>query len=342
MKTHRDHFMVGFDCDELIARFNDFQKKEITAIIRDMRLHNTRDWNISNAKQKSKGKNPKQYIYEYLYRPFDERKILYDLDLIERGTNRYSTMRHFLAGENVGLIFPRIALNRFFDYGFCTEFIADVSIGGKNTGSETYVAPLYLYEEGEEGLLKKDKTKRLNFTGKFVEFIAKKYPQQPTPEEIFGYIYAILYCPTYREKYLEFLKIDFPRIPFVDDYEKFKKLSELGWELVQHHLMRRNYEKLLVTYPCQGNDVVDKVKAVADKDGKIRVWINTEQYFDGIPEDVWNFHIGGYQVLDKWLKERKGQKLSYEDIQTYKKIANILEFTIEQMKKIDGVVGKII
>ncbi|MDD1748779.1 MAG: hypothetical protein LUO89_02785, partial [Methanothrix sp.] len=150
--------------------------------------------------------------------------------------------------------------------------------------------------------------------------------------EIMGYIYAVLHSPTYRTKYSEFLKIDFPRIPFVEDRKTFEKLSKLGWELVQAHLLKEipATPKVEIT---KGTDLVEKPVYGATNQ---RLYINTTQYFSPVPEDVWNFHIGGYQVLDKYLKSRKGRELSLDEKENVMNVVKVLRFTIDQMEKIDG------
>ena len=247
----------------------------------------------------------------------------------------------------------------------------------------------------------RESLKRPNFKKAFVEFIEGKYSAKPTPEQIFGYIYAILYCPTYREKYLELLKIDFPRVPFVDDEALFFELSALGWELAGHHLMRETYD-LISNFPIAGSCEVEGVKITpcplpngqsphpksfsqgesphpksfsqresphpksfsqrekdfnnlpspsgrgtegeglsgtsAEGEG-VRVWINAAQYFDNVPREVWDFYIGGYRVLDHWLKARKGRTLTNKDITTFHRIVSILDFTIAQMARIEELVG---
>jgi predicted helicase len=147
-------------------------------------------------------------------------------------------------------------------------------------------------------------------------------------------IYAILYSPTYREKYKEFLKIDFPRVPYPENAATFWKLVQLGGELRQLHLLQSPVVKrFITTYPVAGDNKVCKVKYEGGK-----VWINTTQYFAGVPQIAWEFYIGGYQPAQKWLKDRKDRELSFEDIQHYQKIVIALTETDRIMKEIDGVV----
>ena len=159
-----------------------------------------------------------------------------------------------------------------------------------------------------------------------------KYGHHYEPEAILGYIYAVLHSPTYRRQYAEFLKIDFPRIPFVADRQTFEKLSALGWRLVQAHLLKEIPAQPQVEI-TKGSDLVEKPTYNAPEQ---RLYINPQQYFAPVPEDVWNFHIGGYQVLDKYLKSRKGRQLSLDEIENVINVVKVLRFTIDQMQEIDA------
>jgi predicted helicase len=150
-----------------------------------------------------------------------------------------------------------------------------------------------------------------------------------SPETIFSYAYAVFHSPTYRARYAEFLKIDFPRLPLTSNYRLFFQLARFGEQLVELHLLEKDIESD-VTFPEKGSNEVETVKYENEK-----VWINKTQYFDNIPETAWNFHIGGYQVLHKWLKDRKGRTLSFDDLEHYAKVVSALWQTIELMQKID-------
>lgn len=174
-----------------------------------------------------------------------------------------------------------------------------------------------------------------NFTINFIKFITKNYPKVPTPEEILGYIYAILYSNTYRKRYNEFLKTDFPRIPFTKDWKKFRLLSKIGTGLIDTHLLEKDYFDLkLAMYPVVGNNMVDKIKY--DKKNSA-LYINKNQYFKNIPEDVWNMEIGGYKVINTWLKYHKGEELSYNNISHLQKVIRALNETLSIMNDIDQV-----
>ena len=148
-----------------------------------------------------------------------------------------------------------------------------------------------------------------------------------------GYIYAVLYAPTYRTRYAEFLRIDFPRVPFPKWPSDFDKLSELGWELMQAHLLRQFPHKGFARYYGKGDHAVEAVRYSPQEQA---IWINKTQFFKPVPQAVWDFHIGGYQVLDKYLKSRKGRTLSLDEINHVAAVADSLSFTMDQMAKIDS------
>ncbi len=159
------------------------------------------------------------------------------------------------------------------------------------------------------------------------------------PEDIFDYIYALFHSPTYRQRYAEFLKIDFPRVPMTSSPDLFRKLCILGEELVALHLLESPYLSQLITrYPVVGDNIVEKgfPKFVAYEEGAPGyVYINKAQYFEGVPKEVWEFHVGGYQVCEKWLKDRRGRQLSFDDLMHYQKVVVALKETIRLMAEID-------
>jgi len=301
-------------------------------------------------------------VTDYYYRPFDVRKILYDIKKLQRA--RFSIMKN-LAESNLVLLSVRQSKSNSVSTMITNKLSCRDSVT-----NHTYIFPLYILSNGEEKIFfgvkeqeieydagsktQKGLIKTENFTKEFRSFINGKYTEIYSPEQILGYIYAVLHSPTYRTKYLEFLKIDFPRIPFTDDEKIFNELSEIGFELIEHHLLRVNYSDNNI---CKSNGTgenfkVEKVEykefapnendeadfllsSKGEKSG--RVWFNKDRYFEPVPESVWNFYIGGYQVLDKWLKERKKHEITLlgEDIQHFIKVVNVLDFTIKTMQKID-------
>ncbi|MBQ9576536.1 MAG: DNA methyltransferase, partial [Muribaculaceae bacterium] len=192
----------------------------------------------------------------------------------------------------------------------------------------TNVFPLYLYKENlgiEERIP--------NVNAKIVEQIEQSLGEKVVPEDLFDYIYAVLHSPSYRERYKEFLKIDFPRIPYPATAAQYHSLAKKGAELRCLHLMKGLPSKTGVTMPVAGSLRVDCYRWQDD-----RVYINSEQYFEGVPEKAWHFYIGGYQPAQKWLKDRKGMTLNFEDVKHYEQIIYVLLQTERLMNEIDKIV----
>jgi predicted helicase len=176
--------------------------------------------------------------------------------------------------------------------------------------------------------------KKENLSSDFRNFIDSRYHQHFGAEEILGYIYAVLNAPTYRTRYTQSLRIDFPSVTFPATAEDFETLSGLGWALMQAHLLREVPRRGLAAYHGKGNHLVEAVRYSPSEQA---ISINKTQFFRPVPPTVWEFHIGGYQVLDKYLKSRKTRTLSLDEINHIATIADSLTFTIEQMAKIDKV-----
>ena len=253
-------------------------------------------------------------------------------------------MQHFLKGDNVGIDLCRQIVSDTYTHIFVTNKIVDDSFVSNKSRERGYVYPLYLYPEtnGQQTIRQTTvRTPNLNMgivkqiAGKLgLVFTYEKEPAENTfaPIDILDYIYAVLHSPAYREKYKEFLKIDFPRVPYPKKVT-FWQLVKLGGEIRQIHLLESpTVERFITQYPIDGDNVVSKP---IYKDSK--VYINETQYFDNVPEIAWNFYIGGYQPAQKWLKDRKGRKLEFEDILHYQKIIVALTETDRLMKEIDKV-----
>lgn len=297
---------------------------------------------VSFEKQELESKFPNpNFIKKVCYRLFDERYIYYDNSQIERG--RKDLMSHLLTNDNIGLISLKRARNKFTSKFGIVNHIADKSV--ISTLDNGFLFPLYLYPETNEQQTLGQSTERTpNLNIEIVKQIAKKLGLTFTSEkettkntfapiDILDYIYAVLHSPTYREKYKEFLKIDFPRVPYPKDAATFWKLVKLGGEIRQIHLLESpTVEKYITQYPVDGDNVVVKPKY---ENGK--VYINDTQYFDNVPNKAWEFYIGGYQPAQKWLKDRKERKLEFDDILHYQKMIVALSETDRLMNEIDKV-----
>ena len=261
------------------------------------------------------------YNFQYSYRPFDIRWINYDVKQITRA--RANVMNN-LKKPNIALCL--IKVNSSSDGLFkvlMSAGLTDKTILSSKDNANVF--PLYLYtkEFGEE---KKNPNLKKEEWQKFNDAVGK----ETTPEEILAYIYAVLHSLSYRERYKEFLKVDFPRIPLPKTAKEFNRLTAIGQQLIDLHLMNNTQSwKCTTTFPEVGSQQVDFQKW---KDGQ--VWINDKQYFGNVPESVWEFYIGGYQPAQKWLKDRKGRTLSFDEIKHYLHIIHALEETERLMKEI--------
>jgi len=262
-------------------------------------------------------------------------------------------MQHFLKGENFGLsICKQFKTGNSYQHILITNKIIESSYVSNRTSEITTIFPLFIYPENDgQQTIDQPTQKTTNLNLEIVEQISLKIKHAFVEDEnivadlaagcdgtfypldLLDYIYAILHHPTYREKYKEFLKIDFPRIPYPKDADTFWKLVKFGTVLRQTHLMEnKGLDRLITTFPVSGTNEVEKTTFIENK-----VWINKEQYFDQVTEVAWHFYIGGYQPAQKWLKDRKGRALSYDDIFHYQKIIVALVETDRLMKKIDKI-----
>lgn len=159
-----------------------------------------------------------------------------------------------------------------------------------------------------------------------------------SPEDIFSYMYAVLHSPTYRSRYAEFLKIDFPRLPLTSNPKLFRSLAQLGDRLVALHLMKETAIEI-TSYPIEGKNIIEQFRYTEpNQNAQGRVYINKTQYFENVPFEVWNFYIGGYQVCQKWLKDRKAKELTYDDLIHYQNIVAAIFEAITLMEHIDQVI----
>ena len=249
-------------------------------------------------------------------------------------------MRHMLAGENAALITPKQLKKDEFG-AFVTQTIgAHKSVAAYDIN---YYCPRYLYPTAD----RKDlfahyelQERQLNLNPRLVAALAQAHGQEPTPEEIFHYIYAVLYAPTYRQKYAEFLRMDFPRVPFTADARLFGELAALGARLTALHLLNSpELDPPVCRFEGQGDGRIAKGKkaGLRYEATEQRVYINATQYFSPVSEAVWSYRVGGYQVCEKWLKDRRERRLELDDIRTYCRIATALKRTLEIQEPIDAV-----
>lgn len=346
IETIRDAITIHFKQEDLKNVVNDFLTLEENEIASKYNTKDARDWKISRAKEDVKLNIDNKKVWQNVYyRPFDTRKTFYSGK--QNGfvcNGRYNVMKNLLE-DNLALIVPR-QTTQDYRHNFITNkiFEGNITASAKLFGTGNGF-PLYIYPEtnGQQSI-EQSEERTPNLKAEIVKEIAEnlgltftneKETTENTfaPIDILDYIYAVLHSPTYREKYKEFLKIDFPRVPYPKDKDTFWQLVKLGGEIRQIHLLESpKVEQYITQYPIDGNNEVGKPKY---KDGK--VYINETQYFDNVPQVAWEFYIGGYQPAQKWLKDRKDRKLEFDDILHYQKIIVALTETDRLMKEIDKI-----
>ena len=325
--TGNDTLNISYTKEEQVNKINDIlQMDEKEWRIKYNRLSDAQSWKYAPAK--SDAVTAKDGYRTITYRPFDTRYTLYtghSGGLYARPL--YKIMRHMLH-ENKSLIVGRqgqVVGGMMWNLIFCADTISDLNIYYRGGGT---VFPLYLYPE--EGSI--ETSRRPNLDEKIWTQINTSIGKEATPEDIFDYIYGVLHSPAYRAKYKEFLKVDFPRIPYPKNADEFEHFRSFGNQLRELHLMH-NVPESSVTFPESGSMTVERVEWKDDE----RVYINATQYFANVTRKAWEFYIGGYQPAQKWLKDRKGRTLSFDDIEHYRKIIAVLSETERLMNTIDNI-----
>ena len=343
--TARDHLTIAHTADELWERVRRFSKltEHEARTEYDLRA-DVQNWKVGWAQEDVRKSGPnRRCLYPILYRPFDLRHIYYtgrSAGFICRPM--HEVMQHMIAGNNLGIMTTRKVEIGTFGHVVCANRMTEShSVSLKEVN---YLFPLWLYPDGDGLALSKEA--RPNFTPQFLRAFAESLdvrqagvhglPAGLTPEDIFHYAYAVFHSPIYRSRYAEFLKIDFPRLPLTGNLELFRALSRLGGELVALHLLESPKLDQPTTEFIGGKNPEVEKPSWSDN----TVWVDKVQTigFKGVREEVWNFHIGGYQVCQKWLKDRKGRMLSKDDIAHYQKIVIALSETIRLMAEIDRVI----
>jgi predicted helicase len=343
MTTARDNFVIDRDKNSLLNRIRLFKNSKYS----DDELHSffqinkKKGWSIRkawNMLQAIPDSDLNKFILPVLYRPFDVQQIFYHDSVVWRTVKR--VMGHMMY-ENLGLIVPRQVVHNFRHALCVSQIINFNALDTAGRFGSGCLFPLYLYPETEKKDLfsykKKGGTRQPNIDPIFSQSLSEVYKKEPTPEDIFFYIYGALYSNTYRIKYAEFLKGDFPRIPFTKNYRLFCKMGECGKRLVDLHLLKSNeLDQPITKFQTKGHNKVEKVKYEQG-----RVCINDDQYFENVTPEIWEYQIGGYQVCSKWLKDRKGRILSLDEIRHYCKVVTAIEKTIEIQKEIDNLYHEI-
>ena len=329
-----DDFVYG-DWMTLKNKFESFQKSlNFENLYEKFDVKPKKGWNILEGWQNVQGKNVESFIRKILYRPFDETFVFYEDKLVWRPVRKL--FDHFYERQNIGLCLIRINSRDEGLTVFATDKITDKTLLSSKDNANVF--PLYLYptEDDKADCFVSNDTRnddvgkrKPNFDETIWSKIDKCVGNETTPEQVFDYIYGVLHTPSYRERFKDFLKIDFPRIPYPKNADNFNRIASVGEKLSKLHLMQE-IPSVEIPFKVPGDNAVTEIRF---EDGK--VFINKTQCFENVPELAWNFYIGGYQPAQKWLKDRKGRNLSYEDIEHYQKIIAILAETHNLMQELD-------
>jgi hypothetical protein len=332
--TARDHLTIDMDREALWRRVQDFAALGPEEARRRYDLgDDVRDWQVAWAQKDVKENFGHDRLTPIAYRPFDTRWSYYTGN--SRGFICYprdEVMRQFLGKKNVGLATARSNKNPIVDQFYVCSSMMETKCAESSTQSALF--PLYLYPSPND----LDQTRRVNFDPALYARIRKAAGLKGAEGDevkVFDYVYGVLHCPAYRETYAQFLKGAFPRIPFPASPESFADIAAKGEALRRLHLMEpAAIGETPHPFRGEGNGEVEKPRFEAGASGSGRVWINRTQFFEGVPELAWEFHIGGYQPAQKWLKDRKRRQLSFEDVKHWQRIAKILSETHRIMQTI--------
>ena len=337
MVTTHDEFAISLTPKEAIQKVEKLLTTKTEDEARQLfKLCSQEQWNYQSAKQELSNSDWRSELEAIAYRPFDTRYTIFSPHVAVH--RRLRAMRHMLAGDNVALVTGRqgqVVGSMAWNLVFCTDIPSDLNLYYRGGGQ---TLPLYLYDET-------DNSKRVNFDKKIYAKIQKaatdKTNKAPDEMAVFDYIYGVLHSPDYRATYKDFLKSDFPRIPYPQSPAKFWQFAKAGGTLRSLHLMD---EKIIGETPYSfvdgtiGKKGADEITKPRFETGK--VWINDDKYFADVPKAAWEFYIGGYQPAQKWLKDRKGQTLSFDDARHYQKIIKILSETDKIMQSMPQINDK--
>lgn len=325
LATGRDDITVQFSRADIETVINSIAAKDEAVFRRRFNVEKfSTEWSWKRI-TKDITENEGRYIALH-YRPFDDRQTYYTGQSNGFMSRPRSDIAEHMVEDNIGLITSRMTKGENYAHVDVTTRMSEAICLSPTTSNNGFLFPLRLGSGS---------SRTENLSPAFRDFIDARYGEHYDPEQILGYIYAVLHAPTYRARYAEFLRIDFPRIPFAETPEQFEDLSVLGWDLIQTHLLKTvpRSDPRLGDYVGKGDHTVEAVRYSPQE---ATVWINKTQGFANLPQAVWDFHIGGYQVIDKYLKSRKGRVLNLDEQTHVGNIAESLNFTIAQMARIDA------
>lgn len=365
-QTHRDHFAVDFDRATVEQRATDLRDAKLSdEAVRDRYgVKDNRDWQLASARAALKvDADWRSKIIECSYRPFDDRYCYFSGAFMDYP--RRELLDHVAGRDNLCLLASRQQGTVGFRHAWIAKNPPNDCVVSTTSREANQAFPLYLYPSTTNKTLPlgddawpadaAHNNRTLNLKPEFIAALSTALRLQfiavPTgtlqacefgPEDVLGYIYAILHCPTYRVQFAEYLRMDFARIPITSDVAQFRQLVTIGKELVELHILNSAAPATLsLRFPLAGSNEVARrhpryTEPTADASG--RVYINADQFIEGVPEDVWEFRVGGFQVAHKWLNERVGRSLNFDDLTHYQNVLQAIARTIELMADVDDAV----
>ena len=343
--TARDNLVIDFERDVLVERVRAFNASQLPddALLRAFDVADKKGWDAHRARVELKRVDIPKRVIKTNYRPFDSRWIFFDSTLV--WGRSWPTMQHVVGhSRNLTMLATRMTKDQW-DVWVARTVSSHKAMSAYDTNS---VFPLFLADDSDSSQQSLANEPRINFSTPFRKSVASvlglrqtgvhSLPTGLTSEDIFFYTYGVFRSPVYRSRYAEFIKIDFPRLPLTASLTLFRELARLGGELTALHLLESpKLARPITNFIGVWNPAVEKVSWSANT-----VWLDKARIvgFVGVPEAVWNFHVGGYQVCEKWLKDRKGRLLSPKDIAHYQKIVVALAETIRLMAEIDAVIDQ--
>jgi predicted helicase len=350
--TSKDHFVISRDPQVLAYNAKAFRDSKLPdeELCKKFEINPKEAWDISKSRKQlqmlSDGEISRK-ILRFTHRPFDSKYIFFDGSLVWSMAGPVN--RNLASGGNLALVTSRQLATPSWAHAFCAKGVVEMFLMSNKTKEGNHVFPLYLLANGEHGQRQLGaRGKRPNLNGEFLKRLSARLslsqggefglPEDVSVEDIFNYVYRVFHSAASRSRYGEFLKIDFPRLPLPGSLELFRRLGRLGNELVALHLLESlKLDNPIAKYDGPATPEVERVSYFADT-----IWLDKARGrgFRGVPEVVWTFYIGAYQVCEKWLKDRKGRKLLKTDIEHYQRIVVAVAETIRLMKQIDEVVDK--
>ena len=360
--TSKDHFVISRDPATLLSNVRKFRDSRLDdeALCKSLEINTKDAWDVAKSRERLrqlKDSEVGRSIRGFVHRPFDTKYIFYHRSLV--WSLAYPVNRNLLNGKNMALVTSRQLATLPWRHMFCADAIVEMFLISNKTKEGNHVFPLYISPEGSGVQADLALTQRRpNVDAEFLRRLSlalqveqvgeHRLPKGFGATDIFHYAYGLFHSPTYRSRYAEFLRIDFPRIPLPSRLDLFREVARVGGELVALHLMEsRRLDGFITSYSGPANPEVGRVgwsertvwlDAAATKKGQPATPGTIG--FRGVPEAVWNFHIGSYQVCEKWLKDRKGRTLSKDDLAHYQKIVVALAETIRLMREVDGVIDR--